>query len=502
MNITLILTGSIAAYKACALLSLLVKQGHTVQTVATPGALRFVGATSLEALSGRPVLHDLFAARDSMEHIELRRWSDLFLLYPATANRINQLAAGLAPDLLGALFLANNQTKPFWIAPAMNSAMLNHPATRQSLARLETWGCRILPWESGRLACGDEGGGRLLSPETTARLVSRLFRGEDLPEGGTGPENSRENEPSDALTRQGEGTPGAGRGPAPEKTWAGPGLVHQSVGTTGLSSPPPRSAPGADRTGRPQLGRVLVTGGAMRQPLDAVRWVENTSSGQTALTITRELESRGWQVDLLHYDRMDLSPGISGQTRSYADYQDFRRELEAMLDRRSYDWIIQAAAVADYHLEDPDSTGGKWESGQPRHLVLQPTEKILPRIKAMAHRAHPHEPLPGVVGFKLTQGEDIAQGAARAASMLENGADLVVWNDAGNLDSPVTGGKPESRGHGYGIFLGDSNAPRHQPVLQGTTTAQLARDLARLLEERSVKSREIQGADHESRTKE
>src|SRR4051812_28836342 len=118
-NVLFLLSGSIACYKACTVISRLTQAGVGVQTVATPAALQFVGAATLEGLSGRPVFSDLFAPGRALDHIELARGADLALLCPATANTINRLAAGLADDPVGALFLAwELKDKPWWIAPA------------------------------------------------------------------------------------------------------------------------------------------------------------------------------------------------------------------------------------------------------------------------------------------------------------------------------------------------------------------------------------------------
>lgn len=167
-NILIHLTGSISCYKGCSLISRLVQSGWNVQTSLSAGGARFIGPATLEGLTGRSVLTDLFGGvPDYIPHITLsQKWADLILIYPASANCLNRLAAGLADDLFGAVFLANNFQKPVWVAPAMNSDMFAHPAVRESLEKLERWGCRILPTEKGRLACGTTGPGKLLDPET------------------------------------------------------------------------------------------------------------------------------------------------------------------------------------------------------------------------------------------------------------------------------------------------------------------------------------------------
>lgn len=163
-NLLVVLTGSIAAAKACDVISRLVQRGHRVRCVATEAALRFVGPATLEGLTGSVPLTDMFAPGAALEHIELTRWADAVLVCPATANTLNRLAAGLADDLPGALFLAHDRRKPWLMAPAMNPAMWAHPATRASVARLIEWGVRVLPVAEGRTACGEVGEGRMSEP--------------------------------------------------------------------------------------------------------------------------------------------------------------------------------------------------------------------------------------------------------------------------------------------------------------------------------------------------
>ncbi len=159
------LSGSIACYKSCAIISKLVQDGHEVQTASTANALKFVGGATLSGLTGKPVFNDIFEAGRTMDHIILAKWADLAVLCPATAHTINQLANGLASDCIGTLFLAYDLKKPYLIAPAMNQEMYNHPATQSSLKKLQNWGVQVLPTDFGHQACGDLGPGRLLNPD-------------------------------------------------------------------------------------------------------------------------------------------------------------------------------------------------------------------------------------------------------------------------------------------------------------------------------------------------
>ncbi|MCR5047271.1 MAG: flavoprotein [Treponema sp.] len=169
-KILLCVTGSISCYKAAELTSLLTKKGHEVKVLATEDALRFVGKATFEGLSKNKIYTDLWSNDDEpIAHISLsQKWADAIIVYPASADTINKLAAGIADNLLGALFLANNFTKPFILAPAMNTNMFMHPATQKALQTLKDWGTKIMEPGQGHLACGDKGVGRL--PEASEAL--------------------------------------------------------------------------------------------------------------------------------------------------------------------------------------------------------------------------------------------------------------------------------------------------------------------------------------------
>ncbi len=159
------LSGSIAAYKACQVISRLVQEGHEVRTACSQAAKQFIGPATLEGLTGHPPFVDSFESGRGMDHISLADWADIAVLCPASANKINQLAGGIASDAIGTLFLAWDLKKPYLVAPAMNTKMLNHPATQKSLGILESWKVGVLPTDQGALACGEYGDGRLLDPD-------------------------------------------------------------------------------------------------------------------------------------------------------------------------------------------------------------------------------------------------------------------------------------------------------------------------------------------------
>lgn len=178
-NILLNVSGSISAYKACALISLLTKNGFSVRVIASESALHFVGKASLEGLSHNRLETSMFKSEEPIAHINLaQNWADLIISYPASANTINRLACGLADDLFGAVCLANNFNKPLLIAPAMNTQMLLHPSVQESLEKLQKWGARILPCGNGNLACGTTGEGRLLEPEEAFGFIKKSLENE------------------------------------------------------------------------------------------------------------------------------------------------------------------------------------------------------------------------------------------------------------------------------------------------------------------------------------
>src|SRR5215471_8821537 len=164
-RIVLGLTGGIAAYKAAELTRLLVKEGIAVDVVMTPAAIQFIAPMTLQALSGKPVLTDLWAsgAANAMGHIDLSRGADAIVVAPASADFIAKLANGHADDLLSTLCLARDC--PLLVAPTMNVQMWNNPATQRNIAQLRADGIEILGPGSGGQACGEVGDGRMIEPE-------------------------------------------------------------------------------------------------------------------------------------------------------------------------------------------------------------------------------------------------------------------------------------------------------------------------------------------------
>jgi phosphopantothenoylcysteine decarboxylase len=177
-NIVLGITGSMAAYKAAELTSLLTKQGCDVRVVLTADALRFITAVSFKTLSRHPVVTDLYDEEEGWQptHIKLADEANLLLIAPATANTIAKLALGLANDALSCVALALNPRAKTLVAPAMNGKMWLHPATQQNVATLKSRGVEFIGPEEGMLSCGYEGLGRLWPVEQVAERVLKLLR--------------------------------------------------------------------------------------------------------------------------------------------------------------------------------------------------------------------------------------------------------------------------------------------------------------------------------------
>ncbi|ATX81394.1 phosphopantothenoylcysteine decarboxylase [Mariprofundus ferrinatatus] len=164
--------GGIAVYRVAELVRLLIKAGAEVRCVMTRSACQFVSPLTFEALTGKEVHTELFdlTTERNMGHIQLARWADAVVIAPATANILARLAYGIADDLLTTMMQVNKA--PTLLAPAMNSSMWESDATRRNVEALTTRGIRFIGPESGQLACGEEGSGRLSEPEN---IVSALL---------------------------------------------------------------------------------------------------------------------------------------------------------------------------------------------------------------------------------------------------------------------------------------------------------------------------------------
>lgn len=175
-TVLLCVTGCIAAYKSCEILRLLQKAGYRVKVLMTEHATQFVGSTTFRALTHEKVAIGLFDdPEDPIHHISLAQEADVVLVAPATANCIAKMAHGIADDLMSTTLLATKA--PILIAPAMNSGMWSAAATQENVEVLKSRGVHFVQPDSGYLACGDVGSGRLPTPEAIADATCSLLQG-------------------------------------------------------------------------------------------------------------------------------------------------------------------------------------------------------------------------------------------------------------------------------------------------------------------------------------
>ena len=174
-KIVLGITGSIAAYKACLLIRELVKQGAEVQVVITPAGKEFITPVTLSALTHKPVVSEFFSQRDGTwnSHVDLGLWADAMVVAPCTASTLGKMAHGIADNMLITTYLS--MKAPVFVAPAMDLDMYAHPSTRANMRTLLSYGNHIIEPESGFLASGLEGKGRMEEPAVIARRLSEFF---------------------------------------------------------------------------------------------------------------------------------------------------------------------------------------------------------------------------------------------------------------------------------------------------------------------------------------
>lgn len=180
-NILLGVTGGIAAYKIANLASMLKKQGANVKVIMTENACQFITPMTFETLTAQKVYTDTFDRNFEfkVDHIELGKWADVFLIAPATANVIGKLANGIADDMLTTTALA--MRCPILVSPAMNTAMFENKVVKHNIMKLRTYGMDIILPASGHLACGDTGAGKMPEPEMLLEYIKRgVYAKKDL----------------------------------------------------------------------------------------------------------------------------------------------------------------------------------------------------------------------------------------------------------------------------------------------------------------------------------
>jgi phosphopantothenoylcysteine decarboxylase/phosphopantothenate--cysteine ligase len=174
-HIVLGITGSIAAYKAATLLRCLIKEGAEVQVVITPAGKEFITPVTLSTLSKKPVISEFFGTNDGLwnSHVDLGIWADLMLIAPATASTLGKMANGIADNMLITTYMS--MKCPVMIAPAMDLDMYLHPANQKNIVRLKSYGNRLIEPETGELASGLIGKGRMQEPEIIVEEVINFF---------------------------------------------------------------------------------------------------------------------------------------------------------------------------------------------------------------------------------------------------------------------------------------------------------------------------------------
>ncbi len=175
-KILLIICGGIAAYKSLEIIRLLKKNGSIVKTILTKNAKKFVTPLSVASLSKEKVYTDLFNLdnESEMDHISLSRWSDLILIAPATANTISKISSGLSEDLASTVVFASD--KKVFIAPAMNIRMWEHQSNKDNIKKLISFGHKIIGPETGEMACGEYGLGKMSEPVEIINYISNYFK--------------------------------------------------------------------------------------------------------------------------------------------------------------------------------------------------------------------------------------------------------------------------------------------------------------------------------------
>jgi phosphopantothenoylcysteine decarboxylase/phosphopantothenate--cysteine ligase len=377
-RILLGVTGGIAAYKALELTRLATKAGHTVRVVQTEASTRFVGTASFAAITGAPVLiseweadplrgsfpGDPLPTHAPLSHLALVERAELFLIAPASANTIAKLAHGLADNLLTSAALAT--TCPLLVAPAMNNHMWANPATQANLATLRGRGITVLEPDAGRLASkGEWGAGRLPEPAALLAAIEALVPASDT---------------------------ASAPAPAGQRHLVG---VH-----------------------------VLVTAGGTREPIDAVRYLGNRSSGRMGFALADEAAALGATVTVVVANvALARDPRVR-----YIEVQT-AAELEIACTEQfaDTDVLLMAAAVVDYRPAQASPGKLKKQPGEEElHLTLQRTPDILAGLAAA------RRPGQTLVGFAAEHGEEgVAHGRAKLA---RKGVDAVIVNDISRTD--------------------------------------------------------------------
>lgn len=181
MNVVVGISGGIAAYMAGGLILGLQKTGHEVRVIMTDNATKFITPITIATLSKNPIMQSMWVESKDVEHIEVGKWADMFVVYPATANIIAKFANGIADDTLSTVYLALPWGVESMVFPAMNSNMYRHNATQRNISILMQDGVKVTATRTTVLACGDEGEGGLLKPREAVGMINDELKGHGKP---------------------------------------------------------------------------------------------------------------------------------------------------------------------------------------------------------------------------------------------------------------------------------------------------------------------------------
>jgi phosphopantothenoylcysteine decarboxylase/phosphopantothenate--cysteine ligase len=381
VRVILGVSGGIAAYKACSLLRLFTESGHDVTVVPTASALKFVGAPTWAALSGKPVQTDVWTSVHEVPHVRLGQGADLVVVAPATADLLAKAAAGMADDLLTTTLLTARC--PVVLAPAMHTEMWEHAATQANVATLTERGVHVIPPASGRLTGADTGPGRLPEPEELYAVCERML---------------------------------AHRHFGQDERGTQPGGIPDHAGAAAA---------------QPLAGRrVVVSAGGTREPLDPVRFLGNRSSGKQGYALATVAARRGADVTLVAANTALTAPeGVTVVPVQTA------LELQLAVEKAAADAdvVVMAAAVADFRPKAYAASKIK-KTHDPAVPGEAPTIELVrnPDILAELVAARGDEASPVIVGFAAETGDETGSVLDHGRTKLaRKGGDLLVVNEVG-----------------------------------------------------------------------
>lgn len=390
-------SGSISAYKATFIIRQLRAAGHEVKVVASAAALKFIGESTLAALSGAPVASQLFSDAGAVEHVAIAEWAQLLLIAPASADLIAKLAVGRADDMLTTTALTT--TAPIVISPAMHTQMWQHPATVANVEILRSRGVKVIEPASGRLTGKDSGPGRLPEPE---QIVAQALEFLCQSEQSKAASNGGGAQVVDAVQNQEEGRLSYGQ----------------------LSQDRPKDLAGK---------HFVISAGGTREAIDPVRFLGNRSSGRQGIALARAAVERGAHVTLV---AANIEAALLAQLPEQVEVVKVVSALQlrdAVHEAgRSAQVIVMCAAVADFRPKTyagfklkKSTDSGETDKSYTLELVENPD--ILAGLAAQ--RLNEGQV---IVGFAAETGDEhtsaLEYGRRKA---LKKGADLLAVNTVG-----------------------------------------------------------------------